>query len=684
MNEQEKQDLKKQSTWKSEEDQKRIDDSKEATKQAAIKEINESPYLSDHDKAYLTNRVNSGKILSQKVNQIIRGEIDVELKDVAQNEQLTDYVPEEGMGSGKEKDPKIRNSYRVDTNKTYTFDNGRPETDRFIRAKYGKGSDIEGYAGPEFNKIDEKNDSIAVINAKKEAQKRYMAANMGANYSQLDPSIKDIQFNKDSDTEKMTIGERACGPMAMASAITGATGQRVDPLSMVKSVKDDELETNGGTKFNYFKRMASDAGLSADQTSNKSDILDNLKHGKPTILMGTDDRTSQSTPFGPNPHYVTATGVTKNGDIVVQDPEERRSNVLYNANQVLNKSSVGFNITSEGKQQIETNAERSRRLIEMRRAAFLGKGSGKVKYGMGEHYEDAAAGMSGFAKEKFNEDVPEWFWRTILRAESTGDNGPMTSWQAINWHNYGGMNYDSYMKDYNDTPAEELSAHGNTKGVFPDEDSGLKAEVAWFARPEADEWWKSELRAAKEGDLDKTLQLHYSHYVRGEEDSGDAYKGSVYDLVGKEEYDGKKTSDAKNTLGNSNGGSDIADVKTGSDKTSTSTGGGGGSIMDQFGGGKVGQMLASAFGPLAIIHANLFGGNIGGGNPSDSKPVTPTGDVKPGGGSGLANVVHKEYKWASGLEDRSETKQIILHHTGAGNSAKNDRMLEQMRYISGI
>ena len=71
LNEQEKQDLKKQSTWKSEEDQKRIDDSKEATKQAAIKEINESPYLSDHDKAYLTNRVNSGKILSQKVNQII-------------------------------------------------------------------------------------------------------------------------------------------------------------------------------------------------------------------------------------------------------------------------------------------------------------------------------------------------------------------------------------------------------------------------------------------------------------------------------------------------------------------------------------------------------------------------------------------------------------------------------------
>ena len=134
-----------------------------------------------------------------------------------------------------------------------------------------------------------------------------------------------------------------------------------------------------------------------------------------------------------------------------------------------------------------------------------------------EMVDNAAVFMSQFAKEKFGEDVPTWFWRTILRAESSDQGLPMNSYQANNWHNYGGMDYDPYMKDYGGTPATELSAHGHTRGVFPDMESGLKAEVAWFCRPEADEWWKSEIRAAKD-DWSKAIRLHIGHYVNGVEE----------------------------------------------------------------------------------------------------------------------------------------------------------------------
>lgn len=141
--------------------------------------------------------------------------------------------------------------------------------------------------------------------------------------------------------------------------------------------------------------------------------------------------------------------------------------------------------------------------------------------------------MSDYAKSKFGVDVPTWWWRSILRAES----GPFTSWQAKNYHNFGGMNYDPYMQEYGGTKATETSAHGNYKGIFPDDKSGLMAEVAWFCRPGADSWWTSEIAAAQSGDWQKAMGLHVNHYVVGQE-SGDSLDDHTdYRDVTKEEFE---------------------------------------------------------------------------------------------------------------------------------------------------
>ena len=90
------------------------------------------------------------------------------------------------------------------------------------------------------------------------------------NYSQVDPAISNIAFNKSGDTDKQTIGDSACGPMAAATAITKATGKFVNPVTMANDALPYK-EKNGGTKFGYFKNQLNKFGLSSDLSTNKKD-----------------------------------------------------------------------------------------------------------------------------------------------------------------------------------------------------------------------------------------------------------------------------------------------------------------------------------------------------------------------------------------------------------------------------
>lgn len=167
---------------------------------------------------------------------------------------------------------------------------------------------------------------------------------------QNDPSIANIRFNAPGDTEYQTIGDSGCGPAAAVSAIKSAYGRGANDIVNASkyAISNGYKEKNGGTKPGFFKDYFNKNGLDSSMTYDKSAIKKNIKSGQPTVLMGSDPN-SNGTPYGPNPHYVTVTGVDGRGNAIVQDPESNGDNQTYNMNKLLKRSNFGVSVTGRGK-----------------------------------------------------------------------------------------------------------------------------------------------------------------------------------------------------------------------------------------------------------------------------------------------------------------------------------------------
>jgi len=106
-------------------------------------------------------------------------------------------------------------------------------------------------------------------------------------------------------------------------------------------------EKDGGTYPQFFNDYLRKSGISV-QNSSLNNVKNSLLSGKPVILMGNDPSESGKTPFGAGPHYVVATGM--NGDkIRVIDSESPNDYDEYNANSVLNRSTIKLNTSRTGK-----------------------------------------------------------------------------------------------------------------------------------------------------------------------------------------------------------------------------------------------------------------------------------------------------------------------------------------------
>ena len=169
---------------------------------------------------------------------------------------------------------------------------------------------------------------------------------------QIDPAIANIRFNAPGDTQYQTIGDSGCGPAAAVTAIKSAFGKGSNDIVNASkfALSNGYKEKNGGTKPQFFKNYFNKQGLSSSTTNNKAILMNNIKAGKPTVLMGTDSNgVSSKTPFGTNPHYVTVTGMDGRGNAIVQDPESKKDNQLYKINNLLSKSSFGVSVTGRNK-----------------------------------------------------------------------------------------------------------------------------------------------------------------------------------------------------------------------------------------------------------------------------------------------------------------------------------------------
>lgn len=162
-------------------------------------------------------------------------------------------------------------------------------------------------------------------------------------YSQLDPRYA-MGYNDSKDTIKQSMYDSGCGPMAAMNAISALNGKGIDPKGAARyALKKGYKEKDGGTKPEFFKDYMSKAGFHTQSLHSTEKIKDQLRSGNPVILMGKNSNgESNKDPYGRNPHYVTATGLDKKGNILIQDPESYTPNKVYKASNVLSKSNIAI------------------------------------------------------------------------------------------------------------------------------------------------------------------------------------------------------------------------------------------------------------------------------------------------------------------------------------------------------
>lgn len=171
-------------------------------------------------------------------------------------------------------------------------------------------------------------------------------------HSQLDPT-NSMGFNASGDTMQQSMADSGCGPVSAAN-IGSYFGKHIDSKDAASyALKNGYKEKNGGTKDGFFGDFLGKYGIGTKHIAPTS-AKDSLRKGKPVILMGKDksnnpilDATGNSkTPFGTNPHYVVATGLDKNDNMIIQDPESKTPNKKYKASDVMSKSSIAMDASA--------------------------------------------------------------------------------------------------------------------------------------------------------------------------------------------------------------------------------------------------------------------------------------------------------------------------------------------------
>lgn len=131
---------------------------------------------------------------------------------------------------------------------------------------------------------------------------------------------------------RSTIGKAGCGPVAAANLLNGYGN---DVPSMARYAERHGFTApDGGTDINYFNSVLSSRGIPNKQTGDKNEIKNTLKRGGKAVLLGAEPGSGYESAFGSGPHFVTATGMDRNGNITIDDPEIRGQR-KFPANKVL-------------------------------------------------------------------------------------------------------------------------------------------------------------------------------------------------------------------------------------------------------------------------------------------------------------------------------------------------------------
>ena len=156
-------------------------------------------------------------------------------------------------------------------------------------------------------------------------------------------------YRTSGDSENQTIADSGCGPAAAASLLR-MYGKKGDMNNAVNyALNNNYKEVDGGTYPQYFNDYLNKNGISTNSNADNNDVINSLVNNKPVILMGRDANNSGKTPYGSKySHYVVARGIDSNGNVIVEDSEDKNGSTRYSLADTLRNSSVRIT-TGNGK-----------------------------------------------------------------------------------------------------------------------------------------------------------------------------------------------------------------------------------------------------------------------------------------------------------------------------------------------
>lgn len=169
--------------------------------------------------------------------------------------------------------------------------------------------------------------------------------------SQLDPKYS----NKSIGDEK--VQDAGCAPAVatMASNMMKLPNQKSLTMENAISIATPYKINNSGVSADYFIEQFNSRGLSSMVFSgnNKNKNITNVLKGKTgaVVLLGSDpnNKSKSKSPFGPNNHYVLATGMSKDGKIIyINDPESKKEGIPYLVENILPYTSLGIMPVQKG------------------------------------------------------------------------------------------------------------------------------------------------------------------------------------------------------------------------------------------------------------------------------------------------------------------------------------------------
>ena len=175
----------------------------------------------------------------------------------------------------------------------------------------------------------------------------------GTFISQLDSKYANKKFNIPGDSNSQTIGDTGCGPASAAMVINSFRGTEKSKMNLNNAAKEaiNYKTEDQGVTADYFGDTFRKHGLNtryimdSNPTTRADNIAASLYNDNKVVLMGQDfsNTSKKNSPFGPNSHYVVATGISPDGKyIYINDPESNKANIAYPAASVLNATQMGI------------------------------------------------------------------------------------------------------------------------------------------------------------------------------------------------------------------------------------------------------------------------------------------------------------------------------------------------------